>query len=186
MPILPREPDIYPANLLTDQHGLVSDKWWALYTLSRREKELMRRLRAAEIAHFGPLVKQQSRSPSGRVRHSYVPLLAGYVFLCGSEEQRVQALQTNCVSRCLPVPDVEPLLFDLRQIKRLIECDAPLTPEARLATGMRVRIRSGPLMGLEGTVVERRGQQQLLVAVQFIQRGASIQIGDYELERIDL
>lgn len=186
MPILPREPDIFPANLLTEPHGLESDKWWVLYTLSRREKELMRRLRAAKIAHFGPLVKRQNRSPSGRMRHSYVPLLAGYVFLCGSAEQRVQVLQTNCVSRCLDVSDVEQLLFDLRQIQRLIECDAPLTPEARLATGMRVRVRSGPLLGLEGTVVERRGQQQLLIAVQFIQRGASIQIGDYQLERIDL
>ena len=185
MPILPPEPDIFPANLLEDGIAPVEGKWWVLYTLSRREKELMRRLRGAEIPHFGPLVKRQSRSPSGRVRQSHVPLLAGYVFLFGSDEQRVGALQTNCVSRCLPVVDAAELMFDLRQIKRLIESDAPLTPEARLLPGMRVRVRSGPLLGLEGTVVERRGQQQLLIAVQFIQRGASIQIGDYQLERID-
>ena len=185
MPILPPEPDIFPANLLDDGNAPADGKWWVLYTLSRREKELMRRLRAAEIAHFGPLVKRQTRSPSGRVRQSHVPLLANYVFLFGSDEQRVGALQTNCVSRCLPVADATQLIFDLKQIKRLIESDAPLTPEARLLPGMRVRVRSGPLLGLEGTVVERRGQRQLLIAVQFIQCGASIQISDYQLERID-
>ncbi|MCE9552260.1 MAG: antitermination protein NusG [Planctomycetes bacterium] len=186
MPILPRERDIFPDNLLTEPAGDESTKWWVLYTLSRREKELMRRLRAAEISHYGPLVKQQSRSPSGRLRQSYLPLLAGYVFLRGSEHERVEALRTNCISRCLPVADANQLVFDLRQIQRLIESEAPLTPEARLTPGMQVRVRSGPLLGLEGTVVERRGQRQLLIAVQFIQSGASIQISDFEVERISL
>jgi transcription antitermination factor NusG len=112
-------------------------------------------------------------------------LLSGYVFLRGGEDQRYQALQTNCVSRCLAVGDPAQLVFDLRQIQRLIESQAPLTPEERLSAGMQVRVRSGPLMGLEGTVVERRGQKQLLVAIRFIQQGASVQIGDFQLERID-
>jgi transcriptional antiterminator RfaH len=184
MPILPREPDIFPDNLLAEDCAASGGNWWALYTLARREKELMRRLRGAGISHFGPLVKRQSRAPSGRVRQSYVPLLASYVFLCGSEEQRVSALQTNCVSRCLSVADPAQLMFDLRQIKRLIESDAPLTPEARLVPGVRVRVRTGPLAGLEGSVVERRGRQQLLIAVRFIQQGVSIQIEDYLLENI--
>ncbi len=184
MPILPREPDIFPADLFAES-STAGDEWWVLYTFARREKELMRRLRSLEIPHYGPMVRRQSRSPSGRARESYVPLLSGYVFLRGGEEQRYQALTTNCVSRCLVVGDVPQLLFDLRQIQRLIQSEAPLTPEARLAAGMRVRVRSGPLLGLEGTVVERRGQKQLLVAVQFIQAGASIQIGDYQVERID-
>jgi transcriptional antiterminator RfaH len=184
MPILPREPDLFPEDLLLAADRMES--WWVVYTLARREKELMRRLRSLSIAHYGPLVKRQRRSPAGRLRESYVPLLGGYVFVAGTAEQRVQALQTNCISRCLPVPDPEQLVFDLRQIQRLIESDAPLTPEARLSPGMKVRVASGPLMGVEGTVVERRGQKQLLVSIQFIQQGASVQIDDYQLERIDL
>ena len=49
---------------------------------------------------------------------------------------------------------------------------------------MRVRIRSGPLTGLEGLVIRRRGQDRLLVAVEFLQQGASVQIDDFEVERI--
>ena len=107
MPILAREPDIYPDNLLDGASPLASEAapWWALYTLPRREKDLMRRLRAWQVPFYGPVIEQRKRSPQGRVRRAYVPLFPGYVFLCGSEEARHRALTTNCVSRCLIVPD---------------------------------------------------------------------------------
>jgi hypothetical protein len=37
-------------------------------------------------------------------------------------------------------------------------------------------------MGLEGTVVERRGEERLLIAVHFLQQGVSIQISDFQVE----
>jgi hypothetical protein len=40
-------------------------------------------------------------------------------------------------------------------------------------------------MGLEGVVIKRHGQDRLLVAVSFLQQGASIKIEDFEVERID-
>ena len=67
---------------------------------------------------------------------------------------------------------------------RAAEALAPLTPEARITAGTRVRVRSGPLMGLEGLVEERRGQQRLVVAIEFLQQGASVLIDDYHLENI--
>lgn len=187
MPILPKEPEIYPEELLdwplqADSEGF---QWWVLYTLARREKDLMRRLRSMEVPFYCPLTERKSRTPSGRKRVSYVPLFAGYVFLCGREEQRYMALKTNCISKVLPVNDPIPLVNDLRQIRQLIESEAPLLPEARLERGMRVRIRTGPLMGVEGVVVRRRGKDHLLVAVEFLQRGASVSLEDFEVELVD-
>jgi len=188
MPILPAEPDIFPENLLEqDQPEADSEiRWWALYTLPRREKELMRRLRGVSIPHYCPLVKKRTKSPAGRVRTSYVPLFSAYVFFLGDEEHRYQALQTNCISRCMVVVDADRLVADLKNIKRLIDADAPLTPESRIEPGVRVRIRSGALAGLEGTVVKRRGVERLLVAVEFLQQGASVQLEDFQVEPIDL
>ena len=187
MPILPKEPDIFPEDLLEQEHGPgeSAKRWWSLYTLPRREKQLMRRLRGMAVSHYGPLVERRTCSPSGRARISHVPLFASYVFLRGDEDERYQALTTNCVSRCLSVGDGERLAHDLRQIQRLIRSNAPLTPESRLEPGMRVRIRSGSLVGLEGTVVNRRGAKRLLVVVHFLQQGASIQLEDFQVERID-
>ena len=142
----------------------------------------MRRLRALDIPFYSPLVAKRTRSPSGRVRESYVPLFASYVFVFGSEAERHKALTTNCISRCLTVSDAGQLVSDLRQIRRLIELDAPLTIEARIEPGRRVRVRSGPMMGMEGTVVKRRGKAWLVVAVEFLQQGASVLLEDFQVE----
>lgn len=186
MPILPPEADIFPEDLLEGGQGSsVDGPWWVLYTLPRREKDLVRRLRQERIHHYCPLVKKRNRSPSGRVRYSHIPLFPGYVFLAGGEEDRYRAMTTNCVSRCLDVTDVGELAHDLRQIRQLIQSGAPLTPEARLQPGMAIRVRSGPLAGLEGTVVRRRGADRLLVAVRFLQQGASVELDDCSVERTD-
>jgi transcription antitermination factor NusG len=187
MPILPQEPDIFPDDLLEAGPAVQvpGTKWWALYTLARREKELVRRLRAMEVPHYGPMIRRRTRSPAGRARTSHVPLFPGYVFLRGTEAERARSMATGCVSRCLEVPDAEELAQELRQIHRLIESQAPLSPEARIEPGNRVRIRSGSLAGLEGTVVRRRGTDRLLVVVTFLQRGASVQLDDYHVECVD-
>lgn len=186
MPILPAEPDIYPEDLL-DLAGAEPDssRWWALYTLSRREKDLMRRLRNQSVSHYAPMIKRRTRSAAGRVRTSYVPLFGGYVFMRGSDDDRQTALRTNCVSRCLKVDDPDQLISDLKKIHRLINADVPMTPESKIEPGMRIRVRSGPLVGMEGTVVRRRGSERLLVIVEFLQQGASVQLDDFQVEKID-
>lgn len=85
----------------------------------------------------------------------------------------------------MPVGDGAGLTRDLKQIHRLIAAEAALTPEAQLESGMRVRIKAGSLAGLEGVVVERRGEERLLIAVEFLQQGVSMQLDDYLVERID-
>jgi transcription antitermination factor NusG len=187
MPILVREPDLYPEDLL-DRPELGLEKeatWWAMYCLARQEKQLMRRLRALDVPFYSPLHKKRYRSPSGRVRTSHVPLFASYVFIYGDESHRHIAKSTGCVSRWLVPSDPETLTGNLRQIHRLIESGAPLTLEARLQPGTRVRIRSGPFVDLEGVIIRRAKKTRLLVAVDFIQQGASVSLDDCQLEWID-
>lgn len=206
MPILPSQRDIFPESLLDESdafaasalqaplpgHAGAADHdaavnghgWIAFYTLSRREKDLMRKLEAASIPFYAPLVKRRLRSPGGRTRISHVPLFPGYVFSFVDDEQRRAALATNTIARWLPIPDAAAFVDDLRSIKRLIDTDRPLTPEALLEAGQPVRVRSGPLAGLEGTVVKRRGEQRLVVAVRFLNQGASIELEDVDLERL--
>jgi len=192
MPILPRQRDLFPGDLLeqspTGEPSESSDesaaRWLVYYTIARREKDLMRKLEAAGIPFFGPLVRRRLHGPGGRVRHSFVPLFPGYVFSWADDEQRRAALATNTISRWILAGDERMLMDDLRAIKRLIDIDAPLTPEARLEPGDPVRVRSGPLRGIEGVVISRRGEQRLLIAVRFLNQGASIELEDIDLEAI--
>jgi len=187
MPILAKEQDLHPFDLFDRflDGDLDEHQWWVLYTLSRREKELMRRLRAKDIAFYGPLVGRRHRSPAGRVRTSHIPLFPNYVFICGTEFHRYEALTTNCVCRDVQVVDGIELASDLQRIRRLIETGQPLTPESRLNQGRSVRVLSGPFAGFEGTVVRRENQTRLLVAVNFMEQGASVLLEDCQLEPLD-
>lgn len=185
MPILHHEPDCYPGDLFEIDRRDQDDahrSWWLIYTRSRREKELMRRLHAACVPFYGPMISRRTRSPSGRVRESFVPLFPGYVFLHGSEDERRTALTTNCVSTISPVPDEARLAGELAGVAKLIASNVPITPEQRLEAGMPVRVSSGPLKGQEGVVIERRGKRRLLVAVDLLQQGASVDIDECDVQ----
>ena len=185
MPILAAETSIFPENLFDNcSPGSSQRRWWVIYTMARQEKALARQLLRSETPFYLPLVPKNNFI-RGRPVQSYVPLFAGYVFLLGTDEERVRTLTTNRVSRVLPVKDQELLYHDLSQMRHLIECDAPLTVEQRLAAGQRVRVKAGAMDGLEGTVISRRNGHRLLVVVNFLQQGVSVAIDDFMVEPID-
>jgi len=144
MPILKKEPDVYPANLLDDEQLLCDPnrKWWCLYTRVRREKDLMRKLTSKSVPFYAPVIPKRYRSTAGRIRTSYIPLFANYVFMFGDEDERLEAMKTNCIAKCSDVKEAEQLVVDLRQIQTIIQADVPLTPEANLSGGDRCRIKS--------------------------------------------
>lgn len=184
MPVIAEEPAIYPEGLLNGFSQEPSERrWWALYTRARQEKAVARRLFAWEVPFYLPQVRKLNRIRGRRVA-SWVPMFAGYVFLYGTDEERVQSLTTNRISRIIPVGDSLALIHDLRQIEALIASGAPLTLESRLQPGAQVKVRCGPLQGMEGTIVSRRGQTRLLVSVNFLMQGASVDIDDYMVEAI--
>ncbi|MEQ1827984.1 MAG: transcription termination/antitermination NusG family protein [Pirellula sp.] len=187
MPLLKPEQDIWPLNLLDpvgDEHETETTPWWALYTLARFEKKLMRQLHEIGIPFFGPTISRRYRSPQGRIRTSVEPLFPNYVFIKGDEMARYNAIKTGSVSRWMPVVDAAQLVDDLRQIRNLILTDAPLAPELRLEPGQRVRVKSGVFKGFEGTVIRRENEIRLLISVRYMGRGASVALDDCQLEPI--
>jgi transcription antitermination factor NusG len=185
MPILKEEPNLFPETLLdTAPMEVAGRRWLAVYTKARQEKSLARELLKYQVPFYLPLVKKTSVT-RGRRRTSLVPLFGGYIFLFGAEEERVKALTTNRISRVLTVEDADQLLFDLRQLQKMIAVGTPLTVESRLGPGQRVCVRQGPFAGLEGLVIKRRGQSRLLVSVNFLQQGASVEIDDFMLDPLD-
>jgi len=180
MPLLAKEVDLFPAQLLANlpEEG----QWWAMYTLARREKELMRRLLSKNVAFYGPVFEQIYRSPAGRLRSSFLPLFPNYVFVQGNELERYTAVATGCVSRCLEIPDQPGLLQDLRSVHQLLSSGLDVTSESKLLPGQHVRVKNGPLAGQTGNIIERRGRTRLFVTVNFLQQGASIEIDGFDLE----
>ncbi|MCA9176571.1 MAG: hypothetical protein KDB14_18915 [Planctomycetales bacterium] len=194
MPVLDREESFYPASLLDAPHAPAQGpsrtddaddepRWWVLHTRSRQEKAVARDLRLAKVSHCLPLTPQ-SKLQRSRKKTAFVPIFGNYVFLYGTQDDRLTALKTNRVAHALEVPDQIQLERDLLQLKRLIHLEVPLTIESKLQVGQRVRVKSGSLAGLEGTILERVRPSRLVVAVNYLQQGVSLQIDDFMLEAI--
>ncbi len=186
MPILAKEPDIFPANLLEEQSSDPDGtEWFAIHTLSRREKDLMRRLQSHKVAYYCPMAESRKRSPAGRIRTSYLPLFNGYVFVRGTEEDRYKTVATGCVANCLEVADVPELITDLRRIQLLNREGSDIRPEPKPLVGRLAIVKTGPMKGVQGTITETHSQHRLTVLVSFMQQGASVVIDEADVGLLD-
>lgn len=186
MPLLPAEPSIYPDDLLGQAdlpEAVGSRSWYVLHTKPRQEKSLARQLHKTRVPFFLPLVSKRWRSRRHTLT-SFVPLFSGYVFLHGTVEERLAALQTNRVLGSLDVPDQQGLHRDLYQIFKLIASGEAVAPEDNLVPGARVEVRGGPLMGLTGTILKSATGRRFVVQVDFIHRGASVVMDEHTLVRL--
>jgi transcription antitermination factor NusG len=103
-------------------------------------------------------------------------LFSGYVFLCGDEEMRLCALQTDRIAKIISVSDQEQLVAELEAVQRLLTSGLDVGPHAALRKGSACRICRGPLAGLEGRVERRRGRARFVVNVSILGQGAMVEL----------
>jgi transcription antitermination factor NusG len=186
MPILPAEPDLHPPNLWQSGGPSAPDElWWCLHTKPRQEKAVARDLKVQDIAYYLPQVVKVDRTPQGRKIRSIIPLFTGYLFLRGNEYARLEALRSNRLANVLQIYDQDTLVADLRQIHQMLASGLTVIPELESPVGTRVRIKTGPLMGLLGTVIRRSKRDHFVAIVQFLGRGATVELEDWQVERLD-
>ncbi len=178
-------PCCFPDNLL--QCNDASDSggtWWVARTRSRHEKALARQIYTHRICcYYLPLVKRPQKS-TNRVRMSLLPLFPGYIFLRFEGQQRQIVLRTNRIVQLIQVLRPSELIHQLRQIQIVTQHENQLELVDVLSRGKRVRVAFGPMKGLEGTVVKKRGRHQLEIAVNAIGSGIRISIPADMLEAV--
>lgn len=182
MPLLEAEPRTFPDSLFTDPLSLTAREgcWWVMYTRANMEKALARRLRAQEISFYLPQIERTWKA-GGRKRTSYLPLFPGYVFLHGDVGARAAAIESNLLCTIFPVPDQERLFDDLCRVERVLGGDAPVALESEVPSGAFVEITEGSFRGLTGTVLRRGTQTRLVVEIEFLRRGVSIEVEEWAL-----
>ena len=174
-------PVIWPeAQSISDFTGL----WWVAHTKSRNEKALAQDLVAKNISYFLPMTWKVQRR-SHRTFRSLLPLFSGYLFFCGQEKERIELLRTNRVANVIEVKDQEKLLDELVQFERALRAGAPLTPYKYIKAGQRCRVIAGPLLGLEGIVIQIKNVARLLLQIDMLGQAASVEINIDLIEPID-
>lgn len=162
-------------------------KWYAVHTRSRHEKAVAAQLRGRGVDTYLPLVAEIHRW-SDRRKRVQVPLFPGYAFIhaCESAETVATVAQVESVVRIAgahpsgtPIPDRE-----IEALQRLLSQNIPCVYHPFLKVGQRVRIRSGVLDGLEGTLVALKGATSLVISIELIQRSLAVRIEGYDVEMV--
>src|SRR5262249_10360503 len=115
---------------------------------------------------------------------SVIPLFPSYLFLHGNHNDRLAALRGNRLVAVLEVNDQHSMQRDLLQIHKMLSSGLPVEPEPTAPVGAKVKITTGPLTGVEGTVIRRGKRDQFVAIVQFLGRGATVNLEDWQVEQI--
>jgi len=155
--------------------------WYVAHTRPRCEKKLAEYCRREGCQATLPLYRTIHKY-RGKTATFQKPLFPGYVFLQLLTHQRQKVYQSDYVANLLDVPDQDTFAQQLGDILRALETDLEVRLAPRISAGSRVRIKSGPLRGLEGWVEQRAGTTLVLLRLEFISQAAAVKIDASELE----
>ena len=159
--------------------------WYVLHTRPRQEKILAADLEAMKIGYFLPLMPQARFYGKRKVIVS-LPMFPSYIFVRGDRDAAFAADRTRRVAQIIPVTQQAVLDWELRNLAMALSCQAALDPYPYLVEGQLVEVRSGPFRGLQGVIEKRVNPTRLLLQVQMLGRGMSLEVDASLLDRIDL
>jgi transcription antitermination factor NusG len=128
---------------------------------------------------FLPFYRQRSRW-SDRIKEIQLPLFPGYLFCRFDLNKRLPILITPGVIHVVgigknpfPVDDEE-----ISAIQTIVLSSLGVEPQPYLSIGQRVCIEIGPLAGVEGILISRKGSNRLVVSVSLLQRSVAVEIDE--------
>ena len=176
-----------PAILTPEAHSLteLNGTWWVAHTKARCEKVFAWDMFNRGIGYFLPM-REKIIFSGGRKRHIMAPLFTSYVFICGTELDRYTALTTNRLCQTIQVVDQDSLIEELAGVEKALLSKAIIDHYPYLPVGKRCRIVSGPMIGTQGVVIERKKTKaRMVIEVTILGQGAVVEIDSDLLEPIE-
>lgn len=157
--------------------------WHAAHTKPRREKKLAAFCQREGLHSIVPLVKNLIRH--GRKTLVFQkPLFPGYVFIRCEREKVQRVSQNEHTAKVLRIWDQQTFERQLSEILLALENDSFCVQPTPLCAGMKIRILSGPLQGIEGQVLETGARSRVVLNLDFIGQGAVVTLLQSEIEPI--
>ncbi|MDD4108214.1 MAG: UpxY family transcription antiterminator [Prolixibacteraceae bacterium] len=146
-------------------------KWHVVYTRSRAEKKVHADLKAMEIECFLPLQKLL-RQWKDRKKWIEVPLMTGYCFVRINSLEFDKVLRASNVvayvvfeKKAAVIPDIQ--IEYLQTMVRQSEFEIRVSRDTFMP-GKRVEVIAGPLMGLQGELMEEQGKNHFVLRIEAI------------------
>jgi transcription antitermination factor NusG len=167
--------------ILPSDYGMF--RWYAAYTKSNHERRVAEQLLRNGVEHFLPLRPTVRRWKSRRVTLER-PLFPGYVFV---------RLALPCALRVHQIPGFVRLVGfggspvalkdeEIVALRTSFKNGMKAEPHAYLTAGRPVRIKCGPMAGIEGILVKRKNKHRFVVSLELICRSMSFEIEEADLE----
>jgi transcription antitermination factor NusG len=162
----------------------MSDLPWAVaHTKPRREKKLfawcLREGIPATLPCYNTVHKYRGKTVAFEK-----PLFPGYLFIRVAPAQKMPVRQNDHVANLLEVHDQETFEQQLGDILAALELKVGVRLVPSIGEGMRVRIKGGPLQGIEGWVEKRFGMSTVLLRLDFIGQAAAVSLDADLLELV--
>jgi len=157
--------------------------WFAFQTLPRHEKRVRQRLEYSGIHCFLPVYTKVSRWKNGCTARVEFPLFPSYMFVELGMRECGRILLDPSVTRVIgtgrePVAIPESEIQALQQVAVL----GNLQPHDYLTVGEKVRINRGPLANLTGILVRKNSDFRVVLMLDLIRRGASVEVDFDDVE----
>ncbi len=161
-----------------------SVSWYAVRVRSNSEALVSSFFEQKGLESFAPTY-QLRRKYSDRMKRVDAALFPGYVFCRFNAYASLPVLSTSSVQRIVgfgdgphPISDTE-----IETLRRAIAAGTQLTPTSWLSSGCRVRVRAGPLAGIEGYLITvKNHQHRLVICADLLQKAAAIEVNIDEVE----
>lgn len=158
--------------------------WYAIYTRHQHEKTVGDMLQRKGFEVFLPLYRTKRRWRD-RVKTLALPLFPSYVFLHGGIDRQLQIVTTpgvhwmiTAAGQVAVIPDAE-----IAAVKRLVEGPLRVEPHPFLKCGDWVRVKNGPLEGIEGIMVRVKSACRLVISVEMLQKSVAVEVNASDVER---
>jgi transcriptional antiterminator RfaH len=170
---------------MVEYQKLDMKKWHPVYTQSRAEKKAYQALLGKDIEAYLPL-HRQLKQWSDRKKWVEEPLIKSYLFVHIHQQEQTEVLMTKGISRFIyfsgkiaSMPDSQ-----IEDLKLLLASpyELKITEEA-LQPGEKIKIKAGPLKGLNGEIIEYRSQKQLLLRLGDLQHSIVVNVSASFIER---
>jgi transcription termination/antitermination protein NusG len=158
---------------------IIRPEWYALYTRSRFEKKMLSELTDRGIEVFLPMREILSRWKD-RKKKIWIPLFPGYIFVnhVDTPDNRFRILNVPGAVRFVGqeghaarIPDEQ-----IEFVRRFLESSIAVDPYPYMQVGTRVEVTAGPLKGIQGILVEKRGRFRFVIQVDLIRQAVSVEI----------
>jgi transcription antitermination factor NusG len=159
--------------------------WWAIYTRHQHERTVAESLTANGFELFLPLYESQRRWKD-RTKTLLLPLFPCYVFVRGGLERRLDVLKTpgvfmvvSTAGNVATIPDA-----DIDAIRRTIDGPFQVEPHPFLRCGERMRVKYGPLEGIEGVLIRKKNSCRLVLSVDMLAQSVAVEIDAADVEPV--